>query len=213
MPNCCYADEYADLFRDAEARRTTRRFLRRGLRGSARRLADGVAATDLDGSTILEVGGGAGTIQADLLRRGAARSVNIELSPNWEPSAAQLAAELALGERVQRRVGDFIDLSDEVRSADIVILHRVICCYPDWRTMLTAAVAKASNTVAVTVPVDRWWTRFGIRMGNRILAWRRRSFRAFVHPPDLMLDALGGAGLTPRLDHSGVIWRTIVAQR
>lgn len=213
MPNCCYADEYADLFRDAEARRTTRRFLRRGLRGSARRLADGVADTGLNGRTVLEVGGGAGTIQADLLRRGAARSVNIELSPNWEPAAAELAAELALEDRVQRQVGDFIDIAEELAAADIVILHRVVCCYPDWRRMLAAAMTKASHTVALTVPVDRWWTRLGIRMGNRLLAWRRRSFRAFVHPPDLMLELLGSAGLTPRLDHSGLIWRTVVAQR
>ena len=213
MARCCYADEYGEFFNDRQARRKARHFLRRGLRGSARDLADGVAAGGVAGATILEVGGGVGSIQAHLLRLGAARSTNVELSPNWEVAARQMFAEIGLTERVERRVGNFLDVAADMAAADIVVLHRVICCYPDWHALLTAASAKAERAVAFTVPVDRWWTGTVIGMGNRLLALRGRSFRAYVHSPQRMIRALEESGFRVRADRHSWVWRTIVAER
>ena len=213
MSRCCYPNEYGEVFNERHARHTARRFQRRGLRGSARDLAEAVAATGVEGQTILEVGGGIGSIQAYLLRLGASRASNVELSPHWEAPAWHMFTELSLDQQVQRRVADFIDVAGELRSADIVILHRVICCYPDWRAMLGAAIAKSDRAVAITVPVDRWWTRLPIRAGNRLLQMRRRSFRGFVHPPHLLIGALENAGFCTRVDRRGWVWRTIVAER
>lgn len=201
------------MFSEAEARRTARRFTRRGLRGSARSLVDGVAGTGVTGATILEVGGGVGAIQVHLLGAGAERATNVELSPNWEPAAVQLLAERDLTGRVERRIGDFLDLANDLANAEVVILHRVLCCYPDWETMLGAAVAKTDRILAFTVPVDRWWTRAAVRAGNAFLALRGRAFRAFVHPPGRMRTTLEDAGLGVRSDRLGFVWRTIIAER
>lgn len=211
MPNCCYADEYGRMFSGRAARRTARTFRRKGLRGSAKRLADRVVATGVDGATVLEVGGGSGEIHVDLLRRGAAGATNIELSPSWEAAASELLAACGLEGRVQRRVGDFVDLAGDLPEADVVVLHRVICCYPDWQAMLSAAIAGARRVVAITVPVDRWTTRALIRAGNAALRLQKRSFRAFVHPPDRMVAALRSDGFELVGDHHGIFWRTFVA--
>jgi hypothetical protein len=213
MPSCCYTDEYGELFSDRTARRTARRFARKGLRGGAKRLADAIAATGIEGATILEVGGGVGDVQADLLRRGAARATNIELSPNWEAAAGRLFAELGLGGRVHRRVGDFVDAEDDLPDADIVILHRVICCYPDWRSMVAATTTKAGRVVGLTLPVDHAGTRLGVRLGNWLLRLQRRSFRAYVHPPEAVLAALVEDGFHPVVDHRGLVWRMLVVRR
>lgn len=210
---CCNAHEYGELFSEGEARRTARRFARRGLRGSARCLVDDVVAAGVQGASLLEIGGGVGDIQVHLLRAGAGRATNVELSPNWEPAAAQLLSDGGLSGRVARRVGDFLDVADELASADVVILHRVLCCYPDWRALLGTAVAKADRIVAFTIPVDRWWTRSVVRAGNALLALRRRSFRAFVHPPESLRTTVEVAGFQVRVDRHGPVWRTIVAER
>lgn len=210
---CCHSHEYGELFSEAEARRTARRFARRGLRGSARSLAHGVADAGVEGATILEVGGGIGGISLHLLGAGAQRATNVELSPSWEQAADRLLAERGLAGRVQRQVGDFLDLADELAPADVVVLHRVLCCYPDWRALLGAAVAKTDRIVAFTVPVDRWWTRAAVRTGNAFLALRGRSFRAFVHPPESLRATVEAAGFGVRDDARGLVWRTIVAQR
>lgn len=213
MAECCYSGEYASFFSERAAQRTAARYLRRGLAGSARDLADAVAVAGVDDATILEVGGGVGGIHADLLERGAAAAVNVELSPSWEKPAAQVLAEKGLADRVDRRVGDFVAMVDEVPSADVVILHRVICCYPDWPAMLGVALAKSRRLVAFTVPTDRWWTRAAIATGNGLLRARGRRFRAFVHPPRQMIHTLEKGGFHIRSDHAGLVWRTLAAQR
>lgn len=210
--SCCHSHEYAELFSEREARRTARRFARKGLRGSARDVAEAVAAAGVQGATVLEVGGGVGDLHAQLLLVGAACATNVELSPNWEAPAAQLLTDQGLAGRVERRVGDFLDLADELAQADVVVLHRVLCCYPDWRAMLDAAVAKAGRLVAFTVPVDRWWTRAAVRAGNAFLSLRGRSFRAFVHPPSRMVATVERAGLCVREDRRRFVWRTVVAE-
>lgn len=213
MPECCYPDEYGMLFTERSASRFARRFERKGLRGSAGRLAAGVAAAGLDGATILEVGGGVGEIHADLLRRGAARATNVELSAGWEAAADRLLEGMGLRERVRRVVGDFVEKAGDLPAADVVILHRVICCYPDWERMLAAAASRARRVVAVTVPVDRRATRAAIRAGNLLLRLQGREFRAYVHPPEGMIAALRGDGFDMVVDDRGVVWHTFVARR
>ena len=50
-------------------------------------------STGVDDATVLEVGGGVGEIQLELLARGAARTVNLELSGAYEAEAARLIDE------------------------------------------------------------------------------------------------------------------------
>lgn len=190
-----------------------RRYLRRGLDGTAADLALAVAAHGVAGATILEVGGGAGTIHVDLLRSGAASAVNVELSPGWEPPAAELLARLDLADRVERRLGDFVTTTASQQPADVVILHRVVCCYPHWQPMLDAAGQLAGRVVGLTFPVDRWWTRGAIAVGNRVIGVTGCGFRGFVHPEAPMVGALTGAGFQVSHDRSGAIWRTVVLAR
>jgi SAM-dependent methyltransferase len=213
MPGCCYADEYGDMFSPRAAGRTARRFERRGLRGTAKQLADGLAAGGLAGASVLEVGGGVGQVYAELLRRGAATAVNIELSPSWEAAATEMLEHLGLQERVERRVGDFVEVSGDLPDADVVVLHRVVCCYPDWRGMLVAATAKARSRVGLTLPVDRWASRAAVGVGNLLVRLQRRSFRAYVHPPGDIIDTLERAGFALSADTRGSAWRTLVAER
>ncbi len=213
MSSCCSPDEYARLFTTGEARRSVKRYLRRGLTGTAAQLAQAVTSLGVQGATILEVGGGAGTIQAELLRSGAARAVNVELSRSWEPAAGQLLTELGLGERVERRLGDFVVEAPGLGEADVVLLHRVVCCYPGWRPMLAASRRLSRRVVGLTFPVDRWWTRSAIRAGNLLLRISRRGFRAFVHPAEAMIADFTANDFDVVYDRAGGVWRTVVAVR
>ena len=104
-----------------------RRYRKRGLGGTSRDLVE--LAGDVSGATVLEVGGGVGAIELELLAAGADRATNVELSGEYEEEAAKLLAERGLSERVDRRVGDFVD--EPVEPHDVVVMHRVVCCYPD----------------------------------------------------------------------------------
>ena len=60
----------------------------------------------IEGASVLEVGGGVGEIQIELLKRGAARAVNLELSPAYDAEASLLLQEAGLQDRAERRLHD-----------------------------------------------------------------------------------------------------------
>jgi magnesium-protoporphyrin O-methyltransferase len=91
---------------------------------------------------VLEVGGGIGGLQIELLNAGAAHATNVEIIDSYEAAAGALIAKHGVGGQVERHIADFADFAehpDETPAADIVIMHRVICCYPDPDALMAAA--------------------------------------------------------------------------
>jgi hypothetical protein len=206
MSGCCSTRGCDEFFSDDVARRDARRYRRRGLDANAQRLVDFVRLEGVDGRTVLEVGGGVGAIQLELLRAGAAATVNAELSPAYEPYAAELANEAGLGGRSERRVLDFATQGDEIEAADVVVLHKVVCCYPDYETLVGAAASHAKHELALTFPRDVVWMRFGLAVMNLFQRIRRRSFRVYLHPPAAVLAVAREHGLEPASHHRGYVW-------
>ncbi|HKJ55876.1 MAG TPA: methyltransferase [Nitriliruptoraceae bacterium] len=212
MEPCRCADDYARMFGRSTAAGDAKRFRRRGLRGSAADLAEGIEDIGVDGGSILEVGGGVGGLTVHLLEHGAASAVNVELSPGYESEAARLLADRDLADRVERRIGDFVT-SDGLEPVDVVALHRVVCCYPDWRAMLDRAADTATRTIGLTFPRDWWPGRAAVTVGNGFCRLSGTQFRAFVHPADDMLAFLARQGFEVRTDAVGLVWRTVVLAR
>lgn len=206
VTGCCSTGGCDEFFTDDVARRDARRYRRRGLDANAQRLVDFVRDEGVDGKTVLEVGGGVGAIQLELLRAGAARTVNAELSAAYEPHAAELAEEAGLGGRTKRVVLDFASQGHQIDAADVVVLHKVVCCYPDYETLIGSASRHAKHQLALTFPRDAVWMRLGFTMLNLLQRLRRRSFRVYLHPPAAMLAVARVHGLEPVSHHRGLVW-------
>ena len=206
MTGCC-ARDYEKMFGRKAADREARRFRKRGLRGSAKALAG--LAGNVRGESVLEIGGGAGTIEIALLEAGAARATNIELAATYEATAEELLVERGLTERVERRVGDFVADADTVGQHDVVVMHRVICCYPDVEALVGAAADHAARRMVLTYPQERAIIRAGFRLGNAMLRLRGSTFRAYVHPVLRVEAAAKAHGLAPetRVRH-GLVWES-----
>ena len=206
MPGCCSTRGHDEFFSDGIARRDARRYRRRGLDANAQRLVDFVRGEGVDGLTVLEVGGGVGAIQLELLRAGAGGSVNAELSAAYEPYAAELADEAGLTGRSERRILDFARQGAGLDAADVVVLHKVVCCYPDYETLVGEAARHARRELALTFPRQVVWMRFGFAVINFLQWIRRRSFRVYLHPPAAVLAVAGANGLEPAGRHRGLVW-------
>ena len=202
-----------EFFTDRVARRDARRYERKGLDGDARRLVDFVRQRGLPNRTVLEIGGGIGSIQLELLRAGAVHATNVELSPSYEPYAAELAAAAGVAERIERRLLDFAERADEVEPADVVVLHKVVCCYPDYEALVGAAAGHATRELVLTFPRDAWWMRLGLAAANLLQRVRRRSFRAYLHPPAAILAVARSHGLEPAAKHRGPLWEFVCLAR
>jgi magnesium-protoporphyrin O-methyltransferase len=209
---CCQAPSgYGDFFSPAQARRAAERFREKGLDRASRWVVDAVREQGIEGRSVLEPGGGVGAVEIELLKAGAARSTVVELSPGYEDAAAELAREAGVAERVERHVGDFA--ADGTEPADVVILHRVVCCYPDYERLLGAAAEKARQTVVFTYPPRNVVSRAVLGLVNLWLRMSGTDFRTYAHRPELMVDVVRRAGFEPYARRRGGIWRGIALAR
>ncbi len=213
MGDCCDRDSYGARFSERFARRTARRYRRRGLTPSASDLVAFLAAHGLRGASVLEIGGGVGHLQIELLRAGAAHVTNLEISDSYEAEAAALLAEAGLAGRVTRRLVDIAESPGDVAPADLVLLHRVVCCYPDYERLLTAAGHHAGRALAFSHPPANVVTRLLVGAENLLRRVRRDPFRNFVHPPDDMVRVLERQGLSPTLSKRSRGWNVVGVAR
>jgi len=206
VTGCC-ARDYEKVFGRKTAARDARRFRRRGLRGSAKALTE--LAGDVRGATVLEVGGGVGGIEIELLEKGATSATNVELAATYEDAARALLAERGLTDRVERRVGDFVAEADTLSAHDVVVMHRVVCCYPDVNALVGAGADHARRRLVLTFPQERRLVRVALSTANAVMRLTGSTFRVYVHPFERMAATAGahGLGLVERR-RSGYVWET-----
>ncbi len=212
MSDCCTPKGYRWVFSERSARAEAKRYRRKGLDETSRRIFNFVKKQGVQGRTVLEVGGGIGAIQIELLKAGAARAVSVELTPTYEEEATALLREVGLEERVERRIMDFAAAGAAVDGADIVIMNRVICCYPDMPRLAGTASEHARELLVLSFPRRTWWMRIAMFLGNTILRATRREFHIFLHPPSNILATSEQHGLRTVHNQSGVVW-TVAALR
>lgn len=218
MNECCGPPQdpsrYSAVFDSRFAAKIARRYARTGPTPAEQAIIDAVVANGIAGRTVLEIGGGIGEIQLELLARGAATTTNLELSGEYEAVAAELLAEAGMTDRVNRMLG--IDLAaepDAVTDADIVILHRVVCCYPDYDRLLGAAADHAGRLLLFTHPPRNVRTRIAVRCENALMRLLGRSYRGYIHSPGAMVSVVARRGLRPVRTAPTRAWQLVTATR
>ena len=211
MAGCCSPGGYDDVFGEKQARKDLRRYLRHGLNRDARGALGFLRSRGIQGASVLEVGGGVGAFQLELLRAGAARTVDVELSRAYEGAAGELLAGSGFEDRVERRLGDVVEEPPE--PEDAVALIRVVCCYPDPERLVGTAAERARRLLVLTYPPDDALARAVIATLNFFHRLSGTEFRAFAHPHERIHAAAERQGL--RLVHRerGAIWHVAGFER
>jgi magnesium-protoporphyrin O-methyltransferase len=213
MTGCGCPGDYERFFSKRFARSFARKYRKRGLDKAARKMADFLRDRGIEGATVLEIGGGVGEIEIELLKAGAERAQNLELSPGYEEEARKLAEEAGVGGRVDWRIHDIAEDPGAVEPADIVVMHRVVCCYPDFERLLVAAADHARGALVFSYPPRNAVSRAFYGVFNLVMRLMRSSFRGFAHPPGAMLAVLEGRGLQRTYEHHVGIWRVAGLER
>jgi magnesium-protoporphyrin O-methyltransferase len=201
------------MFNARKARSTLRRYRKKGLDDLERAMVSTAAAQPLAGARVLEIGGGIGTIQAELLAAGASTGEIVELVSAYEPYARQLARDTGIEGRSAFRIADVLEQPEAVAPADIVVLNRVVCCSPDGVRLTAVAGKLAGRMLLVIYPRDRAVVRIVMRFMNGLFAVTRRSFRAFLHPPSSIYAAAQSEGLSVAATSRGLVWEFTAFRR
>jgi len=213
MAGCCDPRGCDGFFDRRFAERLARRYRKRGVDNTARRIVEFLEVRGVEDATVLEIGGGVGDIQIELLKRGAAHATNLELSPAYDDVARVLLREAGLEQRSDRLIHDIADGPNGIEPADVVVLHRVVCCYPDYERLLTAAASHSRRLLVFSYPPRNAVSRLLVTAQNLLFATLRREFRTFTHPPPAMLAVLEERGLRRTFAHRGRVWQVAGLER
>ena len=211
---CCHRCATADQFDSAVARRDLRRFRRRGPDAPTRRLLAAVQACPLPPRpTLLDIGGGVGAIHHVLLEHGFTHATHLDASGAYLAAAADEAGRLGHDDRVRFQLAEFPAEASTVPAVDVVTLHRVVCCDPDYARLLAAAADRARRFLAFSYPRPRRITRLVVAAANLLRRVSGRGFRAYVHPPARMKAVLEMAGMRQARVGGTWIWAVEVFER
>lgn len=213
MRSCCRATPCEELFNAKFARKTLKRYRKKGLNAFERRMLRVVASERLTDARILEIGGGIGAIQAELLAMGAKEGEVVELVSAYEPYARELAREKGIESRTRFRVADVIAQPDAIAPATIVVLNRVVCCSPDGVRLTGLAARLADRLLVLSFPRDRPLARVMVTAINGVQRILGRSFRAFIHPRASLHAAAEREGLRLIASGRNVVWEFMALAR
>ena len=213
MDTCCAADleggfGACDVADDIAA------FRREGLGADQRKLLAALVADGVDGKTVLDIGGGIGAIHHGLLRAGARSVTDVDGSSAYIAAAQDEARRQGLLDRIAYHHGDFVELADGIQPADIVILVRVLCCYPDMPALIRASAAHAKHSYGLIYPRSTWWMRAAALAFPALRHLKCPiSGPGHVHLEADIDTAVRSQGFSPIVDDTTWYWRVVLYRR
>jgi magnesium-protoporphyrin O-methyltransferase len=212
MPSCqCQGIERE--FSEQYAVRELTSYRRKGASRTTRLLTEALKAENLEGGTLLDIGGGVGAIPHILLAAGMRSATCVEASSAYAAAAGREAGRRGLAERVEQLQGDFVELAPRVGQHDVVTLDRVICCYDDLDSLVGLSGSKARRLYGLVFPRETWWIRLGIRLLNATMRLRSRSYRSYLHSAERLESLLTGMGFSRRFADRTALWQVVVYAR
>lgn len=213
MSCCCGHNQSTGKLFSFMARRLGKRYRKKGFTDSQRQLVEGLRREGFDGASLLEIGSGVGYLHQSLLKQGAERATGVDLAPKMLNEARRFAADAGLSQRTNYIEGDFTAISDTIEAADVTILDKVVCCYPDADGLVHRSLACTKRVYGLTYPRDRWLTRIGSRV-TAVLMWIIRSdYRSYVHDPKQLQAWIEQAGFRKDYENHTAVWLTQVYSR
>jgi magnesium-protoporphyrin O-methyltransferase len=209
--HCCF-DDWVDDW----AKQARKKGVARSITAS---LVTALEQAGLDRRTVLDLGCGIGDLGIEAVSRGATSVRGYDLSAKAIDAARRLAEERGVEDRTRFEVGDAA--TTDLPSADIVVLNRVFCCYPDARGLLERSLAAAGSVYAFTIPRSKGvvgtWERARCAIWNvwyRMWPSRFGGFQTYVHDIDRIDARARAIGFVPvHREHRRIVWDLAVYAR
>ena len=176
-------------------------------------LIDALIAEGVSDMTLLDIGGGVGAIQHELLRAGVGSCISVEASSAYIEAAKEEAQRQGHVKSIIHQYGNFVDFAADIPQCDIVTLDRVICCYPDVEELVEKSSALAGKLYGLVYPLNNRKGRFLGVLENLIYRLHRSSFRYFVHPTEVVEDIVRNNDFTRRFYRGIGKWQIVIFGR
>lgn len=211
--DACGCDGGFEIFDEKTAEEDLDRYRRHGPDETTAMLVGMIRDRGVGGSDLLDIGGGIGVVDHELLAAGAGRAVLVDASPAAVEAARGEARRRGTLERLEFVDGDFVSLASEVDVADVVTLDRVICCYPDVESLVRLSAMRARSLYGLVLPRDRRLLRWSLPLLNAWFRLRGFRYRTFLHANARVDELVAAAGLRPAREAQTFVWRVVLYDR
>src|SRR3989442_1736239 len=204
------AETFADLAHDRCCK-----YKANGLTGSSQVLLDFISNKGLGGKTVLEIGCGTGFFALETLRHGASSCLGVDLSSASIHEANEFAKESGLQDRARFDVADAATTRQP--ASDVVVMDKVLCCYPDLEALLKTASNSSRELLGFVVPRDEGLMKPAMRIGtaliNLVEKLRKTGFRLYLHPLRSIDELLAGSGFQQENKAKSRFWLVFLYKR
>lgn len=209
----CQCSGIEDVFNEKLVAQELAQYRAKGPKKTTRMIIDAMKVQGIEGLNLLDVGGGIGAIQHQLIAAGVNQATDVDASQAYLQAARDEAARRGLAERVDFIHGDFVQLAAQIPPTDIVTLDRVVCCYADMEKLVGLSAARAKKLYGLVYPRDAWWVKIGIKIINLFFRIRKSTYRSYVHPTQAVDAVVRGQGLKRRSIRQTWVWQVVVYSR
>jgi len=202
--HCCGSES---IFDQKEAKKNLKTYRKKGPDKFTKLLLEAIYEQHFRGLSLLDIGGGIGVLQHELLQNDISRTTDVDASSASIEIAKELMIENGMKDRMKFIYADFNDCHQEVEKHDIVTLSRVVCCYPDAVGLINNSTVKANKYYGIIYPRGGFFADFIQTFMNFGLYLRRNPFRVFNHSEELMDETIRNKGFERVYYGTAFPWR------
>ncbi|MBL1279571.1 MAG: methyltransferase domain-containing protein [Fluviicola sp.] len=208
--HCCGAES---IFDKKEAKKNLKSYRKKGPNKTTKILINALVKENVKNLSLLDIGGGIGVIQHELLKKGASKTTDIDASAAYIDVVKEIMNNNKTEDKMNFIHGDFVDVSESIEAHDIVTLERVVCCYPDAKALINESTSKAKKYYAFVYPMDTFLSRMLNKLLRFYLFLKRNPFRTFIHSEKMMNELILSKNFENIFHGKAFPWRISVYRR
>jgi len=185
--HCCGAE---NLFNQKQANKDLKKYRKKGPNKTTKKLLAALFNEEINNLSHLDIGGGIGAIQHELLKKGISKTTDIDASTAYIEKAKELMQQNGTTQQMEFIFGDFIDFHQHIDKHDIVTLERVVCCYPHVTDLINNSTSKANKYYALVYPMDGFLSKSVNKLAHLYLKLKKNPFRTYVHSEKMMHELI-----------------------
>lgn len=210
--DCCNPNGLNQMFTGRLVRQELNAFRRGGLNRRQQAIVSELEPLISD-TSVLDIGCGLGAIGTSLLKKGGSNGTFVDISADYLKAAREVAADAGVGERASFFQEDFATSARPFPKVDVVVLDRVVCCYPNATARLAKAAQHSQQVLVFTFPRPFWFMPLFRSLFALEIRHMRREYRFFLHDPESLVRAATGAGHAHVATRSVGMWQLMVVRK
>ena len=177
--HCCSANIFFD---EKMARKQYTTYLKKGAPKVTAKIIEQLSSLEIEGKTLIDVGGGIGALQWWFLESKGSETISIDASSGYLEQAESHAKMKGWANQTRFIFGDFVQAHEQVEPVDLITLDKMVCCYPNYKEIIEISCAKANGHIALSYPIDGPISKLFAWFDGLLNKFKGQNFRPFVHP-------------------------------